>query len=173
VDVEGDCVEEEADCVLVLDELALVLWEEGVWTGGLIGGNVWNEGVCGGEFDKITLVDVCDLDFLVFFRKEGRGNLNGVTPSFSVWEQVKIRVGWKDEETLPSNISDHWGFPSEIEIPPNFSIKFSTSSTWWEEGGSKDWGSDLGYFVDVCSTFDLEVGVLDEDLEVGGDLEGE
>ena len=62
MDVEGDCVEEEADCVC-----ALVLWEEGVWTGGFIGGNVWNEGVCGGEFGKISLVDVCDSYFLVLF----------------------------------------------------------------------------------------------------------
>ena len=69
MDVEGDCVEEEANCVLVLDELEQVLWEEGVWNGGLIGGNVWNEGVCGGEFDKISLVHVCESYFLVFFQK--------------------------------------------------------------------------------------------------------
>jgi len=43
-----------------------------------------NEGVCGGEFEKISLLDVCDSDFLVFFRKVGRGNSNGRTPSFSL-----------------------------------------------------------------------------------------
>jgi len=45
--------------------------------------NGGNEGFCGGEFDKTSLVDVCDSNFLVLFWKEGRGNSNGGTPSFS------------------------------------------------------------------------------------------
>lgn len=122
VDTRGVCVEEEASWVIGFDELAPVLWEEEIWLNGV------NESVCGGEFDKTSLLDVYESDLLVFFLKEGRGNPNGETPSFSLWEQVTIRVGYKVEVILPSYAPDTTGFSVQIEISSNFLIKVWASS---------------------------------------------
>lgn len=94
----GIWVDLEASWVLVP-----ILWEE-------VGKNGGNEGDFGGEFEKISLLDVYDSYFLVFFQKLGRGNSNGGTPSFSLWEWVRIRAGWQDEDTLPSDVSNRWAF---------------------------------------------------------------
>lgn len=53
-------------------ELAVVFQERGEWMGGLIrwvdvDDEGWNEGVCGGVDDKISLVDDCDSYFSSFF----------------------------------------------------------------------------------------------------------
>lgn len=132
--VEGaDYVEEKAALELVLVESTLVDCRGREWKGGLSGGEkngdeAWNEGVWGGVDDKISLVDDWASNFFVFLWWEGRGNSNGVTPSFSLWEWVKMWVDWKDEQMLLSDNSYYCGFSSEIEIPFNFWIKVWTWS---------------------------------------------
>lgn len=164
--------------MLVLVESIPIDWKGTEWKGGLSGGEkngdeVWNEGVWGGVDDKFSLVDDWASNFFVFLWWEGKGNSNGVTPSFSLWEWVKIQVDWKDEETLLSDNSNCCGFPFEIEIPSNFWIKVWTSDISYERGWSDDLGSVLGDFMVVFATFGLGVGDLEWDMEVGGELEGE
>jgi len=79
--------------------------------------------VCRGEDDKISLVDYCDLDVLVFLQWDGKGNSNRVIPSFSILDWVKISEDWRHDDTLPSDNSYYCGLSSEIEILSNFWIK--------------------------------------------------
>ena len=121
---EVDVMKEELVVVIVLLDLALVVFVEEMEIDEVIGreksNEKWiNQDVCEWENEVMSLVDVWEYDVPVFIRWDWSGKI----PSFALQDRVKTLVPWKIEVILPLETSSDSGFSTKMETSSNFLIK--------------------------------------------------